>query len=372
MHRILLSVVAALVMVLGFSGVSWGFEDDEGCLMCHKYPKMGRMDSDGNRKTYYVVPGTFSRTVHRNVPCRDCHYFIKELPHAPVTEGVRCDQECHLVKNPSTGRPFTHKPIYDVYKESVHGRTKIAEGVDKDRPYCTGCHTNPIYNPNEDAPPKRITDRCVVCHEDDKFAFKWYNHTSRRIREVKRTSQEIVEMCGICHTDKELIDRHLDEAKKVGKELGRKFPFAVESYIDSFHGKVTKYGNTDAANCLDCHVDQNNYYMSVHNIRNSRDPQSSIHPDNRVATCRRCHTSADENYAMVDPHPSMKKEYNPVMYWANTIYTIVGDTVFFALLSLAAMETIGRRRDGIGWRIRNGSSWWRPSKRGRDRIGARL
>lgn len=39
------------------------FEDDEGCLLCHKYPKMGRITEDGARRSYYVMP-TFSE-----IPC---------------------------------------------------------------------------------------------------------------------------------------------------------------------------------------------------------------------------------------------------------------------------------------------------------------
>jgi hypothetical protein len=353
---------------LGFPGVSAAFEDDEACLMCHKYPKMGRINENGVQKSYYVMPHVFSKTVHRNVPCRDCHSYIKELPHKPVTEGVTCNSECHSVKNPSTGKPFSHKPIYDVFKKSVHGREKIAQNNEADKPYCINCHTNPLYNAKEAAPPKHIVDRCVVCHEDAKFAEKWYNHTSRRIREVKRSSQEIVELCTSCHGNKALVERHQQAAKEEGRELGRKFPFAAESYNESFHGKVTKYGNTDAANCLDCHASAANYYMSVHELLPSRDPRSPVNAENRVQTCKRCHVMADKNYAAIDPHPTSRKEDNPFKHYADLIYTIVGDLALFGLVGMAAFETFGRRRDGAGWRFRDGSSWWGWSRRGRHRL----
>ena len=99
--------------MLCFSNTSYAaFEDDEGCLMCHKYPNMARITDDGARRSYYVMPEVFSNTVHRNVPCRDCHTYIKELPHKPVDTGVTCNTECHSIKNPATGKPFSHGVIY--------------------------------------------------------------------------------------------------------------------------------------------------------------------------------------------------------------------------------------------------------------------
>ncbi len=245
-----------------------GFEDEEGCLICHKYPKMARVTEEGVRRSYFVIPEVFSETVHRNVECGDCHSYIKKLPHAEVKEGVTCDAQCHSVKNPATGKPFSHKPIADLYMKSVHGRGKLVTGHEQDKPYCVTCHRNPVYNPKEDIPPKRILDRCVICHEDRRFVASWYKHTSRRIREVKRSSEEIVALCSACHGDERLVQRHLEAAEKEGRELGRKYPIAVESYNESFHGKVTRYGFHKAANCLDCHADAENYFL----------PQRTQHP----------------------------------------------------------------------------------------------
>ncbi|MEW6647359.1 MAG: hypothetical protein AB1450_09190 [Pseudomonadota bacterium] len=349
-----------VIMLLLLSGAQvMAFEDDEACLMCHKYPKMGRVTEEGVQKSYYILPEVFSRTVHRNVPCRDCHSEIKELPHKPILQGVRCDSECHSVTNPSTGKPFSHKPINDAFKESVHGRKKVEAGPDSDKPYCITCHTNPLYNAAEEAPPKHIIERCVVCHEDQQFAEKWYNHTSRRIREVKRSSQEIVALCLSCHADKELVERRVQLADGEGRKLGQKFPIAGESYQFSFHGKMTKYGTTDVANCLDCHAASENYYMSVHELRPSRDPVSPVHANNRVETCQRCHKVADANYAAIDPHPTSAKSINPFNYYADLIYTIVGDAVMIGLIGMAFVETIGRLRDGVSWRFVRGSSWRR-------------
>lgn len=361
--RILLLVASFAVML-----PVQAFMDDEGCLLCHKYPKMGRITDEGARRSYYVLPQVFSRTVHRNVPCRDCHNYIQELPHKPVTTGVTCNQECHSVENPATGKNFSHQRVYEYYKESIHGRAKIVEGADNDKPYCITCHTNPLYNPGEEVPPAAVTDRCVICHEDYTFVKTWYNHTARRIRQVRRTSQQIVELCSSCHGDPSMVARRLKLAKEEGRELGPKFKNAVATYDKSFHGKVTRYGFKLAANCLDCHADYKDYYLSVHDIRPSSDPKSPVYKSHRFETCKRCHKNATQNYSGIDPHPPLEANENPTLHVVEEFYNWIGNSVIFALIGLALFETWGRRRDGAQWQIRRGSTWWRRSKRGRDRI----
>lgn len=339
--------------------------DDENCLMCHKYRKMGMISPNGVRKFYYVDEPTFMQTVHSRVPCRDCHYFIDRIPHNPVTQGVTCDTKCHVI-NPATGERFSHKPIKEVYDKSVHGREKLPEGkteeIDKNKPYCIFCHINPIYNPaeREVGPPAEITDRCNVCHENDQFARHWYMHTARRVREVRRSSGEVVKLCNTCHTNEKLLEQQQEMNEAIlGKEMSRKYTFAGEAYNESFHAKVIKYGLSDAANCLNCHAKKENYYMNVHDIRRSSDPESPVHVDNRVNTCKGCHYhgNADESFVNVDPHPTARLDDNPFIYYASIVYNIIAYVAFLGLVGLKGIETFGRVRHGVRLYIRNGSSW---------------
>ena len=348
--------------------MSWGkpaiaFEDDEACLMCHKYPMLGRMTDDGALRSYNVVPELFSNTVHRNVPCRDCHVEIRELPHKPIEQGVQCSTECHSVTNPSTGKPFSHNATYDRYRGSVHGRDKNIEGPDTDKPYCIACHKNPYYNPQQHEAPEHITQRCTACHEDDRFSEKWYTHTSRRILQVKRGSQEVNALCISCHGDQQLVERRLELAEQEGRELGSRFAVAAESYQKSFHGKMATMGREASANCLDCHIDTSNFFENVHSLYASSDERSPVHASNRAKTCANCHRFADEKYAAIDPHPTKVKELSAFNHYSNIIYDIIGNTALVLLLGLAAFETLGRRRDGVSWGFRNGTSWLRYRRR---------
>ena len=107
--------------------------------------------------------------------------------------------------------------------------------------------------------------------------------------------------------------------------------------------------------------------MSVHELRPSRDPQSPTNEANRVDTCRQCHKAADENYAAIDPHPTHYKEDNLFNYYAEMIYNIVGNIALFGLVGMALFETFGRRRDGVNWVLRAGTSWRRKHRKRRAR-----
>jgi hypothetical protein len=64
--------------------------------MCHKYRFLGRIDENGKRSNHNVNEDIFLGSIHRNVPCRDCHTSIKKIPHDPVKEEVNCANECYI------------------------------------------------------------------------------------------------------------------------------------------------------------------------------------------------------------------------------------------------------------------------------------
>ena len=110
------SLLMAVVLVLFLLGSHVEAADKENCLMCHKYSFMGRIDENGKRINYNVDENIYAHSVHRNVPCRDCHTYITKIPHDPVTEEVNCANQCHI-KPPFSNENFsTHTG--DVYSET--------------------------------------------------------------------------------------------------------------------------------------------------------------------------------------------------------------------------------------------------------------
>jgi len=66
------------------------------------------------------------------------------------------------------------------------------------------------------------------------------------------------------------------------------------SYMDSYHGMASAAGSEVVASCTSCH--------GVHNILPNTDPRSTIHADNLVATCRKCHENAGPNFGVGAVH----------------------------------------------------------------------
>ncbi|MBI2369382.1 MAG: hypothetical protein HYV08_03945, partial [Deltaproteobacteria bacterium] len=129
---------------------------------------------------------------------------------------------------------------------------------------------------------------------------------------------EIVKECGTCHAE------------------------SLRTYRDTFHGQVTALGFTRVARCSDCH--------GAHGIRPSRDPRSPVHLANRVATCRKCHASANVNFAKYDPHADPdNRARNPLLYYAARFMTwlLAGVFGFFGVhTALWGARTLVAKRHG--------------------------
>ena len=337
MHKLLSLLVLTITATIMFSisvPETVIAADDENCLMCHRYRKNGRITEDGNRKYYYVEESEFMQTVHFNVRCRDCHFYIDKIPHGEVTEGVNCARECHI-KNPATGKYFSHKQIDDVYQKSAHGRSKVvpedAEGNDDKKPYCIYCHINPKYDPDEKGQSQADIDRCNVCHDNEKWVNHWYSHTARRVKQVQKSPEDIITLCSSCHAD-EYMMRSLEDDD--GKKKDEKFIKAAKSYDDSLHGSFVKLGWEKPAHCLSCHAKQDNYYLNVHDIRGVDDAKSSIHLDNRAETCAKCHKGGGKNFAKITEVHNAPKE--------SSIYEYIIYEAFFWLVAGAFFVMTGR------------------------------
>ena len=353
----LISFAAKVSLFLSFfsliilSSYSAEAADNENCLMCHKYRQIGRIDEEGKKRSYYVDENIYANTTHRNVPCRDCHTYITKLPHDPITEEVNCANECHI-KPPFSKENFSHKKLIAVYEDSAHG---IKEGDSPElksaKPYCKYCHLNPIFTRVEEG---RIAfdntlNRCLNCHEK-KGVTQAYKHITHRLRhKTSRSPQEVVNLCSKnCHQENELM-----KTFNVSKENLD----AVETYSQSVHGKSVALGSQEAADCISCHAT-----TAIHDIYKKDDKRASVHPDNRTETCRQCHTNVGAQFASIDVHSKLDPEKKPVLYYMNAGLSFVFYGSVLGLVGLMIIETVGRKKDGIKWQIRGGTTWRGISK----------
>ena len=266
--------------------------DTENCMLCHRYPNMGRYDKSGNKKIYYLNEKLFADSVHGKLRCKSCHVGLDEIPHSNVKK-VDCSSNCHI-KEPSTDKEFSHKNMVDKYVASVHGlgsETDPKKKYPEDLPTCKYCHDNPMYAPVDGiwgksaALSNETLARCMGCHPTSHWAERFYSHFTHRMRR-RRTQEEIVKLCTSCHEDQEKMARH-------GLE-------SIGTYKDTYHWIQVEYGVENAPDCLSCHVPLG---YSAHDIRPRTDSISPINMTNRVKTCsnqggmQSCHPGATTEFA---------------------------------------------------------------------------
>jgi hypothetical protein len=84
-------------------------QSNEDCFMCHEDNEL-RGESNGRNISLYVSESRFSRTVHSELECIDCHQDIdaEELPHREFFEIVDCS--------------LCHDAVGEDYNISLHGQ----------------------------------------------------------------------------------------------------------------------------------------------------------------------------------------------------------------------------------------------------------
>lgn len=341
--KLILSVFVGIVLLIPQGGAFAA--DKENCLMCHKYRFLGRIDESGKRWNYNVDEKFFAMSVHRSIDCRECHTSIKKIPHDPVTEEVNCANQCH-VKPPFSEEKFSHKKIIDAYNRSVHGIQKTdSPELQKAKPYCKYCHMNPLF---EKVDEKIIAydetlGRCQNCHLKQGVT-QAYKHITHRLRhKTSRDPQEVVTLCAKCHQDKEMM-------KKLN--VSKVAMTSVETYNRSIHGKSVMLGSKNSADCISCHASN-----LLHDIYKKDDSHATVHPDKIEKTCKQCHDGTNAQFVKIATHFSLDSDTRPALHLAGFGLHLALYGSVFGLLGLLVLETYGRRRDGLKWLLKKGTSW---------------
>jgi len=117
--------------------------------------------------------------------------------------------------------------------------------------------------------------RCNGCHGGDpNVDDPGISMSASRGFVGKPARAAIPKLCARCHSDATVIHKFRPQ-QRIDQ---------LAQYQTSVHGKRLAAGDEAVATCIDCH--------SVHDIRETKDPQSPTYPLRLPQTCARCHADA--------------------------------------------------------------------------------
>jgi cytochrome b subunit of formate dehydrogenase len=355
------------------------------CLACHEKPDL-KASYDG--RSLFVDVKDQDHSKHAKIACSQCHSDVtpnaKERPCATVRKKVDCTscheavgkeffaskhgelatkndengptcKECHGThgikspKDPESKVFATNVPVLcatchregeaaakryegkqhqiDVhYRESIHGKGLNESGLII-AATCASCHSAHGERPKDDplstVNPKNVANTCGTCHYGIEHKFEGSVHSPL----ANKTDKDLP-VCSDCHTAHTISQHDRDPFRlKADTTCGtRCHKEQLETYDETFHGKAIALGRPDVATCFDCH--------GSHDIRKLDDPKSTVGPEKRIDTCRKCHQGADPKFASYLVHASHKDRKNyPELFYTFVAMTglLFGTFIFFAI-----------------------------------------
>jgi len=273
---------------------------------------------------------------HENAPyCTTCHGTHQIKPKADESSPVfrssipKLCGECHK----KGGKAVMHTNLgeidaYNDYSSSVHGRSLSEKGL-LSAAVCTDCHTSHFNlkqeDPRSSVNPANVASTCGNCHKGI------YNEYITSDHAYKTGDGELTyPTCETCHTAHMISEVHQDKfMSEITLQCGKCHSKLAETYLETYHGKVYQLGYMQAARCSDCH--------GAHNILKTENPNSSVGPNNIVATCKKCHADANKRFTGYLTHATHNNKAKfPWLYytfWAMTIL-LVSVFIFFGIHTL--------------------------------------
>ncbi len=276
------------------------------CYSCH-----GQKGMRG-----YIDVASYEQSVHGRIACTKCHLDISGYPHGKVLK-VNCGI-CHFL-----GREGAPKEEAQQYKLSVHGRAALAGNAAA--PKCQTCHGSHYIYPSTEARSKtnreNIPALCSSCHPKEFEAYRMSIHG----KEFLEKKNLLAANCFDCHLEHLTPDPRGDQFKLLlVRQCGLCHAEEMNTYQNTYHGRVVRLGYANIAKCSDCH--------GAHTILPPSDPDSRLSRENIVATCRACHPGATAGFTKFYAHAEEgnRKKY-PVLYYTYIFMTalLIGVFAFF-------------------------------------------
>jgi cytochrome b subunit of formate dehydrogenase len=304
---------------------------NEKCLKCHgkeNYSKKGR--------ELHVTAEQFKQSVHGGRDCVNCHTDIVKIPHKKgVDRKVGC-VKCHtelwkeaqqLGTTEENARLGVVMKQIESYMGSMHARPNI-DDQSRTNATCYNCHDAHYISPIDkhvgiNGRPN-IPNICGNCHTDILDTYK----TSVHGLEIASGNTDAA-VCTDCHSSHGVKEPH-DATGRVAitRNCGNCHQENLETYTETYHGKITRLGYGETAKCYDCHCS--------HGVKRVEDEASKVHNSNRLETCQGCHEDATKGFVTFQPHGNTHdfKKY-PMMWMASKgmIALLLGTFAFFWLHS---------------------------------------
>jgi cytochrome b subunit of formate dehydrogenase len=206
-----------------------------------------------------------------------------EKPAASTTElTTEACLGCHGTEGFSIpgaeGKPRQLHVAPDLFTKSVHGPMG-----------CANCHADITAVPHD------LKDRpkvdCGNCHAEQKEKYL----TSVHGKEAVEKGNPKAATCSSCHSRHAIQRPKSDDGKlAIIKNCGGCHSQNYKSFQDTYHGKVSTLGFSYTAMCFSCH--------DSHTVKRVSDPESTVHLNNRLRTCRQCHKDATAGFVSFQPH----------------------------------------------------------------------
>jgi len=259
--------------------------DPMDCLGCH---------SDK------IAADSFAASPHGKNGCTSCHLegtnLLKHMTGSVKLEKVDCSR--------------CHKKEFAEHAGSVH----MEKGIS-----CTSCHSSIHAITSWKKDKRLLIQKCIECHPKEKEFVKSVHgkaalagnkdaadcsdcHGLHQVKKIQGPTTNEGRMfhtsvCIKCHADEKMMERnHVNHT-------------AVETYLESYHGKGYRLGFPErAAGCTDCHTS--------HNILPKDDVASSVNSKNLVTACAACHKNATALFTKYYAHGNHSDRENyPILYY---------------------------------------------------------
>jgi len=272
---------------------------DETCLACHGEPDMRTTLPSGEELYLSIDHAAYQASTHgsQGYACVQCHTDISGYPHPENTAATLREYTLQMY----TSCNKCHSSYYETTLDSTH--QQALAGGNSEAAVCTDCHgVHDIGSPNQ--PRSNIPKMCERCHSEIYNLYAESVHGETLIAEDNPDVPTCTDchgvhnvtgpssgpfhlfspnICAECHADPELMGKY---------EISTA---VFDTYISDFHGttvvlfeKIAPDQDTNKPVCIDCH--------GIHNMKKVDDPESQVMKGNLLTTCQKCHPDASADF----------------------------------------------------------------------------